>query len=113
MNNKNTYEDGDYLMVSLVDGEGQQPQSSSGPAEIGGKGAIAPPTHLDRSVHPIQIRAPQIMPKTLILDPTTGLLNLPTSLMNAMQRQIIPCQPQTININKYIHIIAVTICTKN
>ena len=46
MNNKNTYEDGDYLMVSLVDGEGQQPQSSSGPMETGGYGEIVPlPSH--------------------------------------------------------------------
>ena len=43
VNNKNTYEDGDYLMVSLVDGEGQQPQSSSGTVETRGMGKIAPP----------------------------------------------------------------------
>ena len=43
VNNKNTYEDGDYLMVSLVDGEGQQPQSSSGPMVTGGYGEIVPP----------------------------------------------------------------------
>ena len=43
VNNKNTYEDGDYLMVSLVDGEGQQPQSSSGPLENGGMGKIVLP----------------------------------------------------------------------
>ena len=43
-----------------------------------------------------------IMPKELILaTTTTGFLNFPTALMNAIQRQIIPCQPQTININTY------------
>ena len=50
VNNKNTYEDGDYLMVSLVDGEGQQPQSSSGPLETRGYGENCPPPTQHRGV---------------------------------------------------------------